>query len=723
MAQLPIPGGDDGSWGNILNTFLDVSHNSDGTLQTTALQQAGAITGDSTVTVSGTPASGQVLTATGDSTAAWSTLNGGAGPSTLAGDSDVAISGPSSNQVLAYNGTVSKWQNATLTEGDVTNLTSDLASKVVIAGDLGGTAASPTVARVNGITVSGTPAKGQSLMATGSNTAQWSAVPSANRIYVDAYGADPTGATDSTAAFVAAQTAGGSGAYELILGVGNYTLGTSDNLNIFGPSQGMIGQGAAHTAITYIGNSTCVQAFDSTFNDSVIGGRFDGFTLSGYSAGGSAIGMSWGNMQSARSHDIAIYGFDGGGLQLKNGSGWAEESEWTGIRLIQNGGASGANVIFDTGSFDYSVYQFVIVANSGTDGIRLQNGVNLTGCRLELRGNFIAGSGNTGAVVAIDRGNASGTSYIANAQMDISVETADSGTGHYTILMGSSNAASQFYGTGILSFSNVSTNFQGVSNPNYCPLGFSGVINDTVIGNMNDGDGLAVVGGSQWTEAGSLSSINYGSIYFEFGDIQAFQLPSYDVTFNFYGEPDKRARRVDLFIAQPPSGSPGTITWPTNVQWPGNAIPTLSIGNNDVDHIRLVYLPNEESWYGEKVGGNSTGSGPSLVATTGASGVALTNGYQNIVTWTAPNDGNLHTVTLIGDMNVTSTLTGGGVSLQFTTPAGTVTYTNFLNNGVVGDHQSSTQPLLVKAGSEVILYQTSPMTAGAATVYIEIWGS
>ncbi len=33
MARLPTPGGDDGTWGDILNEFLDVGHNSDGTLK------------------------------------------------------------------------------------------------------------------------------------------------------------------------------------------------------------------------------------------------------------------------------------------------------------------------------------------------------------------------------------------------------------------------------------------------------------------------------------------------------------------------------------------------------------------------------------------------------------------------------------------------------------------------------------------------------------------
>ncbi|HEV7454898.1 MAG TPA: hypothetical protein VGO07_06595 [Candidatus Saccharimonadales bacterium] len=33
MARLPQPGGDQGAWGDILNTFLAVEHNSDGTLK------------------------------------------------------------------------------------------------------------------------------------------------------------------------------------------------------------------------------------------------------------------------------------------------------------------------------------------------------------------------------------------------------------------------------------------------------------------------------------------------------------------------------------------------------------------------------------------------------------------------------------------------------------------------------------------------------------------
>jgi hypothetical protein len=43
-ARLPTPGGDDNAWGNVLNTFLSISHNTDGTLTMESLMNAGAIT-------------------------------------------------------------------------------------------------------------------------------------------------------------------------------------------------------------------------------------------------------------------------------------------------------------------------------------------------------------------------------------------------------------------------------------------------------------------------------------------------------------------------------------------------------------------------------------------------------------------------------------------------------------------------------------------------------
>jgi len=41
MARLPIPGGDEGSWGEILNNFLRIEHNSDGTQKTLPIRKGG----------------------------------------------------------------------------------------------------------------------------------------------------------------------------------------------------------------------------------------------------------------------------------------------------------------------------------------------------------------------------------------------------------------------------------------------------------------------------------------------------------------------------------------------------------------------------------------------------------------------------------------------------------------------------------------------------------
>lgn len=47
MARLPIPGSDDGTWGDILNDFLSVEHNPDGTQKTLLTSQGG--TGATTI--------------------------------------------------------------------------------------------------------------------------------------------------------------------------------------------------------------------------------------------------------------------------------------------------------------------------------------------------------------------------------------------------------------------------------------------------------------------------------------------------------------------------------------------------------------------------------------------------------------------------------------------------------------------------------------------------
>jgi hypothetical protein len=115
MSRLPVPGEDTGVWGGVLNDYLSVSLSADGTLKSSAvpdastsakgkIQLAGDLAGTADspsvakvngVAVSGTPGTGQVLTATGAAAATWQTPSGGGGGiTTVNSGGTIAITNP-----------------------------------------------------------------------------------------------------------------------------------------------------------------------------------------------------------------------------------------------------------------------------------------------------------------------------------------------------------------------------------------------------------------------------------------------------------------------------------------------------------------------------------------------------------------------------------------------------------------------------------------------------
>lgn len=117
MARLPIPGSDDGTWGQVLNDFLGVAHDTDGGIKANAIDSS-ALQDNS---VSGAKLQDSTVTA-----------------------AKLDVSGGSNGQVLTKNSSLGggiEWTSA----AGAPDATTSSKGIVQLAGDLGGTAASPTV--------------------------------------------------------------------------------------------------------------------------------------------------------------------------------------------------------------------------------------------------------------------------------------------------------------------------------------------------------------------------------------------------------------------------------------------------------------------------------------------------------------------------------------------------------------------------------------------------
>ena len=118
MARLPVPGGDDGSWGQVLNDFLVVAHDTDGTLKSSAVTNAGA--------------------------AADTAVVHNTGAETVAGTKTFSASPVVPTPTLGSQAANKTYVDSIAGSGapDATTTTKGI---VQLSGDLGGTAASPTV--------------------------------------------------------------------------------------------------------------------------------------------------------------------------------------------------------------------------------------------------------------------------------------------------------------------------------------------------------------------------------------------------------------------------------------------------------------------------------------------------------------------------------------------------------------------------------------------------
>jgi hypothetical protein len=324
--RLPTPGQDDGTWGDILNTFLEISLDSDGNLLPAAVTAAGAynkpaggipasdlapnlpvtILDNATQTaitdgeakyskpISGIPGSDIASDTITDSNIASSAAIGrtkldsstqsslGLADSALQLGGDLGgtntaptisklqgttlnSSNPNDGQVLIYSNSATAWIPGTATSTTVNDASNASKGIIQLTGDLGGTASSPSVVAINGVSVSGTPTVGYVPTATGGATATWQAQNAQAQdltVSVKDYGAGGQGVTDDTTAIQnainAVSTAGGG---TVFFPPGSYVITASLMLKNGVKLVGNMGAGGRADGGTVISASTAVTGY------------------------------------------------------------------------------------------------------------------------------------------------------------------------------------------------------------------------------------------------------------------------------------------------------------------------------------------------------------------------------------------------------------------------------------------------------------------------------
>jgi hypothetical protein len=278
-------------------------------------------------------------------------------------------------------------------------------------------------------------------------------------INVVTYGADPTGATDSTSAIQSAINALPVTGGVVYLPAGTYQV--SGTVTCTTVPAYFLGDGAWATVLKFTGTGDCVRIYDPTTYGSRTryAGGFCGITIDGTSAGAGSTGLHVGDLLQYEV-DVTVQSFTGTGsigVHFDNAYYWTEQLR--GRIYVQY---CTSHVVFDcsgslttsSGSFercDLDIY--IDQLDAYYDGVVFRNGAFTGNGSLRIRGNFASyTSALSSAVLRLTGSTPSGRTYasssgIANGMIDIGVEC---GSGTYTpqtIAFGSSaNTISGCYG-------------------------------------------------------------------------------------------------------------------------------------------------------------------------------------------------------------------------------------------------------------------------------------
>lgn len=114
-----------------------------------------------------------------------------------------------------------------------------------------------------------------------------------------------------------------------------------------------------------------------------------------------------------------------------------------------------------------------------------------------------------------------------------------------------------------------------------------------------------------------------------------------------------------------------------------------------------------------------------LLISTDDAGFAMIDGTPTFLSYTFPNDGNLHWAFVAAYLHASSDMTGGEIGNGFTDPQGNSVQDNVFVPGSQpsGFSQWQTNMVPVLGGTAVTIYQATALTVGNAQAWGAIWGS
>jgi hypothetical protein len=285
--------------------------------------------------------------------------------------------------------------------------------------------------------------------------------------YLDQYGADPTAAATSDAAWTAcysdaaAALQAHAGAM-IVLGGGSYKF-TPGTVAVADGRIGFRGAGRHATQITTTGSSGSLVKFTAlSGGDTNSSAPVGGFTAYGWAAGAAVNGIEYGDRPNGCLTDVTATGFGGAGSR---GFWFHDSTDLSEGSFIQaNADQNTVNYDFDAGggagSFDYSAMFLHLVATTAGGnsavGLRMVNNMHCNGGLIHLSGNASATTGLTTTVIQVGA-SASDTCHIQGTTLIVGVECDTSaGTVKDVLIQGVSSNAGIVHCNGNMFFQNTS---------------------------------------------------------------------------------------------------------------------------------------------------------------------------------------------------------------------------------------------------------------------------